>query len=76
MFVLTLKLDDPVNLCEQSVILTQSDVYTRVELSSTLSDEDVTGANGFTREALDPSPLGFAVPSVVGTSTSFFVSHY
>jgi len=75
-FVLTLKLDDPVNLCEQGEVFPQSDVYSRVEFGSTLPDEDVPGPNGLTRESLDAPPLGVAVPAVIGTSTSFFMSHF
>ncbi len=74
-FVLALELDYTVYLRKQGVVFSEPHIDAWVEFRSTLSNQDVAGTNHFTGEAFHTSALGPAVPSVIGTSTRFLVSH-
>ena len=61
---------------EQRVVAATADQVTGVELGATLTDEDLTGADDLTTEALHAESLGRGVTAVTRAGRTLFVSHW
>ena len=71
--MLRFKTKDAVDLCEQSVVLTDADVVAGMEMGAALPDKDVAGEYELTIGTLGPETLGFAVTAVAGTADALFM---
>ena len=60
---------------EQSVVLTLTNIGTRVDLSSALSDKDVAGEDKLSVGSLGTKTLRLAVATVLGRTHTFFMCH-
>lgn len=60
---------------EEGVVFADTNVLTRMELSSTLTHEDIAGQNDFATELLHAKSLGMRLATVFGTTYAFLVSH-
>lgn len=60
---------------ENRVVTAEADVATRLELGSTLANDDVTRDDGLTAKFFDAQPFAVAVAAVLNTSLSFFMGH-
>jgi hypothetical protein len=60
---------------KKGIISSHSDVDSRVETSSSLSDQDVAGANFLSAEPFDAQPLRLAVTTVSARPAAFLMSH-
>lgn len=67
--------DDTLSQCKQGVILAATDVQSRVEVRSTLTNDDLAGTDGLTAEALDAETLGVAIAAVPGAGRTLLVCH-
>src|SRR5690554_4089921 len=72
---LVVKANDAVTESEQGEVPTSVDIATRLELRSALADQDASGVDYLTVEALDAQTLGLAVAPVLGTAGAFLVCH-
>src|SRR6266487_521562 len=70
-----LELDRPVDLCEEGVVLAESDVEPRAEPPPALPHEDRSPGDDVAVVAFDAEALRVAVAPVPGTALTFFVSH-
>ena len=60
------KHDDPIRNREQSIVLADQNINTRLDLCSTLANEDVSRKNKLACIALYTLALGIAITSVAG----------
>src|SRR5690606_33883941 len=63
------------DLGEDCVVFADTNVTTRMELCSTLTNDDVTSLHHLTTETLDAKAFTFGVATVTGTTTRLLVSH-
>jgi hypothetical protein len=70
-----LKHDNPFNFGEDCVVLAQANIYTGMEMGSTLANNDVTRDHIFAAEALNAEALCVTITSVFGGAATFFVCH-
>ena len=70
-----LELHSAVHEGEQSVVLTLTNVGTRVDLGSALSDKDVAGQDKLPIGSLGTKTLRLAVAAVLGRTHTFFMCH-
>ena len=70
----TLELYCSVDLSEQSIIGTTSNVFTCVDMSTSLANEDIAGNYCLTVSSLDTKSLGLGITAVLGRTHTFFVS--
>jgi hypothetical protein len=61
---------------EKSVIFASSDTSTRVEVGSTLANQDFPGLHNLATEALNAKVLGVRVASVTSGRRSLFMCHF
>ena len=71
---LRLKTHNAVNLCKQSVILSDTYVGSGMEMSAALPYEDVSCQNELTVGTLRTKTLGFAVTTVAGRAYALLMS--
>ena len=74
LLVVTLELHDTVHLCIQSIVIADADILARMELSATLTNENVTRQDELTICALHAKALRMAVTAVTGGAHSLLVS--
>src|SRR5262245_49477006 len=67
--------NNSVDLGEQRKVPTHADVFSRVNASPQLPDNNVAGPNCFATESLQPASLPSAVATVTGTSSGFLMGH-
>src|SRR5262249_43641283 len=67
--------NNSVDLGEQRKVPTHADVFSRVNASPQLPDNNVAGPNCFATEYLHPASLPLAVATVTGTSSGFLMCH-
>jgi 5-keto 4-deoxyuronate isomerase len=60
---------------EQSVVATAADACTRVEVGSTLANDDLACGNYLATETLDAEALCVGVTTVASGARAFFVCH-
>ena len=60
---------------EQGVVLTLTNIGTRVDLSSALSDKDVAGQDKLPIGSLGTKTLRLTVAAVLGRTHTFFMCH-
>ena len=60
---------------KQSVVASATDVFTWMEFSASLSDENVSSGHDFTTVFLDSQPFGLGIAAVSGLTTRFFMCH-
>lgn len=58
---------------EEGVITPHADVFTGVETSSALAQDDITGNDGFAAKLFDAETLAVAIASVLRSTLSFFM---
>jgi len=71
--MLGLEADYAVNLCEESVVLTNTHVHTGMEMGTALANQDVAGEDILPVSTLGPETLGFAVTTVTGATDALLV---
>jgi hypothetical protein len=69
-----LKLNFSVDESEQSVILAAANVYAGMDVSASLTNNDVAGDYMLTVSSLNAKSLGLAVTTVLGRTYTFFMS--
>ena len=69
-----LELDLTSNLSEKGIILTDANIVARVEVRTTLANENAAGGYDSALMLLDAQTLGFAVATVTGAGYAFLMS--
>ena len=70
-----LELDVSVDLGEERIIATPTDVEPRMELRSPLTHDNLSRGHELTAEALYTEALGYRIATVLGASSTFFMCH-
>jgi len=74
-FVFALEFHFAVNYCKKRIVSTNHNVVARVNLGSSLTNQNVAGTHYLTIISFDAQSFGFTVASISGTANSFFMSH-
>ena len=69
-----LKLNSTVNKSEKSIIRTDTNVHTGMNLGSALSNDDVTGDNCLSVSLLNAKALGLGITAVLGRTNTLLMS--
>ena len=72
--VLTLELDDAVNLCVQGIIITDANVQAGMDLGAALANQNVASQYELTIAALGAKTLSMAVAAVTGGTHTLLMS--
>ena len=72
----SLKTNNAVNQCEQCVITTAANVYSRMNLCTTLSVKDVASFYKLSVCSLGSKSLGLGITAVLCRTNSLFMSEY
>ena len=69
----TLELDLAVDQSEQRIVLADTDVVARMNVRTSLTDEDVASQNELTDSALGTESLRFGITAVLGGAAAFLM---
>ena len=69
----TLEADNTVCLSKQSIVAADTDIYTGVEMGTTLTDKDVASQNVLTIGALGSKALGLGITAVLSGADALLV---
>ncbi len=69
------EVDTAINLCENRVVSTHSDVLSRKKHRPALPNDDIAGLHDFAAEPLHSQSLRVAVAPVTGTAACFLVCY-
>ena len=69
----TLELDVTVDLSEQGVVLANADVVARMDMSASLTNQNIAGQNELTISTLRAQTLGLGITAVLGGAAAFFM---
>ena len=71
----TLKFDLAVDEREEGIVRTDSHVFTRVNVGTALTNQNVARENGLSVRSLDAEALGLGIASVFSGTNTFFMCH-
>src|SRR5262245_36197894 len=74
-FAEVLETDSARDLGKERVVLSAANIGAGMDVSSALTNDDRTGSDEFSREALHAQPLAVRVAPVLGAAYAFFMCH-
>src|SRR6266568_2934302 len=69
------KLDIAIDQSEQRMVTTNANVISRLDLRSTLADNDAASSNKLTIITFHTQHFGLAIPTIAGATHTFFMRH-